>query len=340
MVRFLALHTSIFTILSAHPSHSFCARKAFHFILFQHGRICNANIATSMSASSWISCAQPRFDEFASCIVGTWITNQTQVSIPVREEVEEVMRSCGGAIQGIKEIPICSYSPGEGKERIYHNRADGGFIYADDGSYSAGPEEWSTGTEKLVMASLAFSVGRRLLMTVNARDISEMLDKEIVGMHQLPSSKVIELSRTASAKSLSSTSGDYSNSAIEVRLSQLSITWEVIKRVRMSTSDQAWSLTRAKWEKLVEQTGEDPNNDDSPTVNRIQSASLMGCSYIESVLGNADSLFGDIIKAGTINLHMLAICQASNVARSVVRCYDSNGSLISVAFLQGSFSSL
>ena len=34
---------------------------------------CTAHGATSISVSSWIPCAQPRFDEFASCIVGPWI---------------------------------------------------------------------------------------------------------------------------------------------------------------------------------------------------------------------------------------------------------------------------
>ncbi len=58
-------------------------------------------------------------------------------------------------------------------------------------------------------------------MTVNIiPNISEILDKEIVGMmHQLPSLKVIELSQTALATSKSSPIRDYSNSAIEVRLS-------------------------------------------------------------------------------------------------------------------------
>ena len=102
------------------------------------------------------------------------------------KEVEEVMRSCGGAVQGIRELPLSSFIlPGEGsaseERQTYHNRADGGFVYADDGSYTAGPEKWDWSvsdeeegsSEKLVMVSLAFPGGRRMWLTVNLTDATE-----------------------------------------------------------------------------------------------------------------------------------------------------------------------
>ena len=70
-----------------------------------------------MVALSWKPCAQPRFDDFASCIVGPWTTTTTASSSPEGgdataasiQEVEEVMRSCGGAIQGIRELSLSSF---------------------------------------------------------------------------------------------------------------------------------------------------------------------------------------------------------------------------------------
>jgi hypothetical protein len=305
-----------------------------------------AHDANSASVSSWMPFTQPRFDEFASCIVGPWVTNHIDgTPIPVREEVEEVMRSCGGAIQGIREIPLLlSCLPGDDKERIYHNRADGGFVYADDGSYSAGPEEWGasdtgSGSESLVMASLAFPNLRRLLITVKISDMTDT--KEGDGTQKiLPNLEALELSRPVS--SAIGTNGEDSSNTEELELSQLSVCWERIQRVRMSNTDQDWSLARAKWEKRTVLAGNSHNDDDTTITNSNRAdtlASLMGFAYIESIPQNADnSLFGDTIKTDTINLHVLAVCPASNDARSVVRCYDLSGSLKSVAFLRGSLS--
>lgn len=343
MARFSVLHPSIITILSARLSHSFLLRRS-QVTTYRHteqrNRICSAHDAISTSASSWISCAQPRFDEFANCIVGPWITNQIdEVSVSIREEVEEVMRSCGGAIQGIREIPfVLSNVPADAKERVYHNRADGGFVYADDGSYSSGPEVWDASVSggSSVMASLAFPDRRRLLMTINLSDIVE-ISKEDVNTQQITSSKVLELSRPVSA-STSGLGGDNSISAVELDLSQLSINWEIIQRARMSNSDQAWSLARAKWEKQIMQV-EEVDDDDATIASNSEMASLVGWSYIDSISDRAENtLFGDAIGTNAVNLHMLAVCPTSNNARSVVRCYDSNGLLKSVAFLQGSIS--
>merc|ERR1719491_2589881 len=51
------------------------------------------------------------------------------------------MRSCGGAVQGIREvaIPIETADMGGKAETMYHNRADDGFVYFDCGSYTQGP---------------------------------------------------------------------------------------------------------------------------------------------------------------------------------------------------------
>ena len=64
--------------------------------------------------------AAPRFDAFCDNLVGPWVRSQDGRSFPV----EEVMRSCGGAVQGVREM----------QSELYHNRADDGFIYFPCGS--------------------------------------------------------------------------------------------------------------------------------------------------------------------------------------------------------------
>ena len=49
--------------------------------------------SSTTTNDDWKSCAQPRFDEFANCIVGPWSNVKDQKQ---QNEVEEVMRSCGG----------------------------------------------------------------------------------------------------------------------------------------------------------------------------------------------------------------------------------------------------
>lgn len=86
--------------------------------------------------------AAPRFDTFCEQIVGRWVQRDGAVF-----DVEEVMRACGGAVQGVKE------------GALYHNRADDGFLYFPCGSYSAGPA--SLQAEGELVSSLSFPSSRR-----------------------------------------------------------------------------------------------------------------------------------------------------------------------------------
>ena len=61
---------------------------------------------------------------------------------------------------------------------MYHNRADGGFVYFDDGSYTSGAEklEITSSNDSLMMTSLQFSNRHRIWMTVNTHDALEAID--------------------------------------------------------------------------------------------------------------------------------------------------------------------
>ena len=89
----------------------------------------------------------------------------------------------------------------------------------------------------------------------------------------------------------------------------------------MPNPNQAWSLARAKWEKQEEDI---PEEDKEVKGNN---GKLIGWSFVSQ----------DDPDTYTINL--MAACTASGVARSTLRCYDTNdGTLKSVALLYGSIS--
>lgn len=297
--------------------------------------------ATSIeiSSSAWKPCAQPRFDEFASRTVGPW----TATNSIAAAEVEEVMRSCGGAIQGIRELPLSMiFDASSEEDRTYHNRADGGFVYGDDGSYTAGPTKWDWNEEtadgdKLLMASLAFPDARRAWITVNLTEASEVVARSIAdtkngNQHQLQPS-VLELYRPVSS---SQPEDNDTGAANLLDPSQLSgdVTWKVIQRARMSKTSDPWTLARAKWEKLAEDT---TGRGDTTKLNNENAGSIIGLAFLESFSDKQhNALFGDVARNDlTHNVHMMAVCTATKVARSAVRCYDSDGLLKSVALLEG-----
>lgn len=112
---------------------------------------------STTTATTFRSCPAPRFDVFAQGLVGHWNNHQAIV--------EEVMRSCGGAVQGIREI----IATNDGLlDDQYLNRADDGFLYQDDGGYSWGPVVLHLeGKEDKCLTSLPLSKGQRVLFGSN-----------------------------------------------------------------------------------------------------------------------------------------------------------------------------
>ena len=77
----------------------------------------------------------PSFDTFSAAAVGSWTGTQYQWTadgatngVPCTAVVDEVMRSCGGAVQGVRvdDGPLL-------------NRQDDGFCFFDCGSWTQGP---------------------------------------------------------------------------------------------------------------------------------------------------------------------------------------------------------
>ena len=231
-----------------------------------------------------------------------------------------------GAIQGIRELPLSLISPEkckatEEEQRTYHNRADGGFVYFDDGSYTSGAEKLdiTSSNDSLLMTSLSFSNRHRIWMTVNNHDALQAIDICNNEEQQILNLKMLELKRPVS----SSTVEDDSNDAtIPLSATEIpNVNWKKKQRVRMPNPNQAWSLARAKWEKQEEESIHEED------IEEVKGSKLIGWSFVSQ----------DEPDSYTINL--MAACTASGVARSTVRCYDTNdGTLKSVALLYGSIS--
>ena len=164
-------------------------------------------------------------------------------------EVEEVMRSCGGAVQGIREV-----------NGFYLNRSDDGFVFHEDGSYSYGPtilkdEPYSW------LTCVSLTKMQRIVM---AHD----------GENDL---KIFELSRgkeTDSSISLPVVVVTQQSHDSKTNLFENSI-WYSHTRCRMPSPTQPWMLQRVKWEKLqgeeeVELFGKDDIEAISVWVNQRQ----------------------------------------------------------------------
>lgn len=273
----------------------------------------------SLKLHSWKPCVQPRFDEFASITVGPWVT---RAALTEKLEVEEVMRACGGAVQGIRELPLSVASQlqnNDNADKIYLNRADEGFVYIDNGSYSFGPEKWDIQSDEAVaMTSLAFTGNKRVWMTASmSRDSGIM-----------PQSTVLELFRPTpqvTEKLESHVDSEEYGKAIPT------IKWQKIQRARMPNPTQPWSLARAKWEQQI-LLDEAKQDDDHSKIG-----SLTGWSFVEEKIGKSNELVADVLGADdtSFNVIMLAVCNESAIAKSTIRFYDSKGLLKCVAFLEG-----
>jgi hypothetical protein len=267
--------------------------------------------------------------------VGPWIQAIQSPDVQVTKyEVEEVMRSCGGAVQGIRELPLHIIFPNANREpeqRTYHNRADGGFVYTNDGTYSAGPEQFDfyqsvdEDTENMLMSSFSFGK-HRLLLTSTLQSASDAVNRcrsDEIDLSAVTNVVPVDLSRPTSAlQEIPSPQGEVKSIQSE------EISWNTIMRVRMPNLSMPWSFARAKWEKATLHTDE---NELIEPGNRL---GQNGSAEVE-LISQTNAMFGDLVNEGFI-VRMRAVSRSSDLARTSIRCYDEKGQLKSVAFLEGS----
>ena len=102
----------------------------------------------------------PSFDTFSAAATGSWHGTQYQWpgdknGVPCTSVVDEVMRSCGGAVQGVRvdDGPLL-------------NRQDDGFCFFDCGSWTQGPTKIADGVLSLDVGLVAQS-GSRMRCTAS-----------------------------------------------------------------------------------------------------------------------------------------------------------------------------
>ena len=315
-------------LLSALPSHVAFTQQQVFSPIARSVRL----QASIKSTTDWKPCAQPRFDEFTECIVGPWVPKYQSISNTVSTyEVEEVMRSCGGAVQGIRELPthLMFSDSDEDQQRTYHNRADGGFIYINDGTYSAGPEhfdcEQAEMDSKFFMSSFTF--GRhRIWLTSSLTSVAQAW-KQCSSDANSDCAEITLNSQHLLLKRPAST--DLQVIQQENLNFDSDITRKSVSRVKMPNPSDTWSLPRAKWEKtsLI---------DEDKKLNDIkQNQSFVSHVTVEK-FSNAsrNNLFHDLVNEG-YTIEMQAVSIPNRAIRSAVRCYDQEGMLKSVAILKG-----
>lgn len=140
------------------------------------------------------------------------------------------MRSYGGAVQGIRELPL----------EVYLNRADDGFLFLNDGTYTSGPVQWtpdetlnaadhSTGSNSTkFLASIALNAATRLV-AMGGTSTTE----------------------TGTAIILTKKGKDLNYFACETMdlSAPKEINWHTHIRCKMPSASMPWMLQRAKWER-------------------------------------------------------------------------------------------
>ena len=277
------------------------------------------------------SCAAPRFDQFAESIVGPWYcqhqwttstsTATTTTTTPQLFHVEEVMRSCGGAVQGIREIAMNSTTTATQAQGQYLNRADDGFLPMNDASYTWGAtqlpiskEEDNTPAE--FATSIAWDKNLRLFLT-NANVVAQ--------------SKMMMLQRKQNA-SVSYFIQPFPDNDNKFSM----ITWTHHVRCRMPSDTMPWMVPRLQWEEChtPPEHVKEPSSSSSSSSSTIffgQSPTIMTTQQLAHDWNVPNSCWTNQ-SAGSIVIWSAVACH--DEIRATGREYY-RGQLVSVLWSQG-----
>ena len=275
----------------------------------------------------------PRFDNFCEQVVGAW-------SIPsdpkpqLVGEIEEVMRSCGGAVQGVRDIPAHATVAQEqeslsGNER-YFNRADDGFIYFDCGSFTQGPiEDYAT-----LVGSVSFSTipKCRVAFDNSSSSWQALVRVPVNAAQNSNDNDEIEMNHL------------FSGSCLESEDLTMKVQWGKEIICRMPSSNQQWMLQRAKWQQSALDTANIIT--DKSTIEPIELSMKGWMKSWEGKITNSDggnwrnywgtSEFDETLLDDTSKLIQFgAICENTGEVKSLLRSYDQNGMLKAVLLQQG-----
>ena len=291
---------------------------------------------------SFASCAPPRFDNFLDSILGTWSfisskdpdLDRAELRTTMTSDVEEVMRSCGGAVQGVKEIQYT----GKVFDRMYHNRADDGFVYFDCGSYSAGPTSVNVNSnldenDVPFVSSLSFSSptkkkSRTIISTSPNCNVSLVKGK----------SGIDEIIMNTQCEEY------YNNDNNDMDMS--TIKWQQEILCTMASPTQPWMLQRAKWQKY--NSKEEPSKEGVGTGDDETQSLIKQKNWIRSYSYHSDEENKDqqpwqskeltslLLTSNKVSrvIQIGSVFDHDNV-KAVLRCYNDDGILRAVILQSG-----
>jgi len=272
---------------------------------------CSANIPIALAL--FTSAPPPRFDAFCGSIVGKWQQTSSSSSLMVRSgEVEEVMRSCGGAVQGVREISLDQNNNTPGH---YLNRANDGFVFHDHGSYSEGPvnllQEASSSTSWTT--SLQLDQTCRVLIVGRTENDGAFQQIDCYGLVRASSDHRAFLNVLSMKCDDSEEEQDFE--------------WTEQLRCRMSSPSQPWMLQRVKWENEVDEIMESEGDSSSSAATSNDN-------------DNADNGIVTVVpwiqrqklENGSTRITVGASIQETKTSKAYCREYQSNGGLSSVTY--------
>jgi len=257
-------------------------------------------------------CAAPRFDVFSERLICSW-TDETNE----KSSVEEVMRSCGGAVQGVREMTIVSPAGASGEDDgLYLNRANDGFVFMDSGFYTFGPTSISEDTMKdLNVVNFMFGKTSRLLLTGTTSGQDASFLRKTFGGSDLLSPEI-------------EWADDYD---------KFPVMFESVIQCSTPGPGQPWNLQRAKWCKNSS-SGDCDDEAVSPeklscwmTSNQPASQFAEWSGLSTTFLGAGWDAAGSVFSAGVV-------CPAAGTIQAMARFYSDSGSLTNTLYLRGSLS--
>eukprot|EP00978_Attheya_sp_CCMP212_P047599 scaffold422354_cov59-Attheya_sp.AAC.3 len=273
-------------------------------------------------AAAFTSCAPPRFDVFAEKIVQRW-----QVDCEgVVHTVDEVMRSCGGAVQGVREVPLLASQQGEDIVDCgpYLNRANDGFVYFDCGSYSSGPVGTSSPDRpERFLASLSFpSSNSRVVLSIDLTTGGGVIDHcQFLRLHRAPFSGELNLQQS---------------DCLVTRLDMPSDNFVLEKytQCRMSSPGEPWMLQRVKWERLLAKN-ESGDPDEASSHNSPDKTLGWVLILRPDGLEKQDWPGLELSPNDGFAISVGAVCPVSHDVRAVLRSYNKDGILTRVVLQEG-----
>ena len=284
-----------------------------------------------LAVEAFVPAPPPRFDAFLERILGPWHQNDGGPDVlGTAGEVEEVMRSCGGAVQGIREIAISSRSTDDADDEdsrgaYYWNRADDGFIFHDNGSYTVGPTKLPPDDNASPSSSQRWTTSLSLDPSCRVRIDSCVTDPDgTVGdtryfglVRGALTDRVLDLKVLAERQAVKDP-----NDAEEA----MDGDWSEQLRCRMSSLSQPWMRQRAKWEKVQH------DNDEPRREVAMANHGGDNNAEISSVVAWARRVS---LADGSVRITAGAAVAATGAAQAYCREYQPNGNLASVTWMCG-----